>query len=157
MRKIDWENPLSDEDVAWLRQAGFMSEERIAAHQAQFDKEVPEPEVPEDNLTKSAMDPAARVADPVPGMGDGAPVLVDPREQDNPGPEGTEDEDLVPDDYDQWKVSELENEVTARNEMPDTTMVTVEGTGKNNSVTKPDLIKGLRLWDQENPDAIQPV
>lgn len=154
MRKIDWEKPLSDEDVAWLRQAGFMSEERIAAHQAQFDAGVPEPETPDDEVTRSALDAQARMADRVPGTGDGAPVLVDPREDAGTD---TDDEDMVQDDYDQWKVAELENEVTARNEMPDTTTVTVEGTGKNNSVTKADLIKGLRLWDQENPDAIQPV
>lgn len=147
MRKIDWEKPLSDEDIAWLRQAGFMSEERIAAHQAQFDKEVPEPETPEDDLTRSALDPQARVAEQVPS--DGAPVRVVPEQQDPATGDGDEG-----DDYDQWKVSELEAEVTARNAMPDTTEVTVEGTGANGKVTKSDLVKGLRLWDNENPGVL---
>ena len=145
MRKIDWEKPLSDEDIAWLRQAGFMSEERIAAHQAQFDKEVPEPETPEDDLTRSALDPQARVADQV--ESDGGPVRVVPEEQD---PQADDEGD----DYESWKVSELEAEVKARNELPDTTEVTVEGTGKDGNVTKADLVKGLRLWDNENPGAL---
>lgn len=152
MRKIDWDKKLSDEDITWLRQAGFMSEERIAAHQAQFDAEVPEPETPDDTLTRSALDPSARVADRVGGTGDGAPRLVETPE---PGSGDAGTDDIEPDDYDQWKVGELEAEVKARNELPDTTEVTVEGTGSNGNVTKPDLVKGLRLWDQENPDAIK--
>lgn len=147
MRKIDWEKSLSDEDIAWLRQAGFMSEERLAAHQAQFDKEVPDPEVPEDELTRSALDPQARVADQV--ESDGAPVRVIPENQDP-----VEDSGEEADDYDQWKKPELEAEVKARNELPDTTEVTVEGTGKDGAVLKEDLVKGLRLWDNENPGVL---
>lgn len=148
MRKMDWEKPLSEEDIAWLRQAGFMSEERIAAHQAQFDKEVPEVDAPEDELTRSALDAAARVAEQI--ESDGAPVRVVPEQQD-PAATGGDFED----DYDSWKKSELEAEVTARNAMPDTTEVTVEGTGKDGAVLKEDLVKGLRLWDNENPDALK--
>lgn len=155
MRKIKWDEKLSPDDITWLRQAGFMSEERIATHQAQFDATVPDPETPDDTLTRDALDPTARVAERAEGTGGGSPVLVDPTGSGDPGSDETED--VEPDDYDQWKVAELETEVTARNKMPDTTTVTVEGTGSNGHVTKGDLIKGLRLWDQENPGAIQPV
>ena len=150
MRKIDWTKALSDKDIAWLRQAGFMREEQITAHQAQFDAEVPEDEVPGDELTKSAMDPQARVAQPVEGTGAGSPVLVVPEDADAP-----EDDSEEADDYDRWKVAELENEVKARDDLPDTTNVSVEGTGADGKVLKADLIKGLRLWDQENPDALK--
>lgn len=152
MRKIDWDNKLSDEDVAWLRQAGFMSEERIATHQAQFDAEVPPVEVPDDEATRSALDPQARVRERAEGTGDGAPVLVDPTAA---GDADVSEEDPEGDDYNQWKVAELEAEVKARNELPDTSEVTVEGTGKDGAVRKDDLVKGLRLWDRENPDALK--
>lgn len=148
MRKIDWTQALSDKDVAWVRQAGFMSDERIANHQAQFDAEVPEADVPEDVLTRSALDPAARVAERVEGTGNGSPVLVVPEEESD---SDAEDEG---DDYDSWKVAELEAEVTARNNMPDTSDVTVEATGKDGKTLKADMVKGLRLWDQENPGAL---
>lgn len=150
MRKIDWEKPLSDEDIAWLRQAGFMSEERIAAHQGQFDKEVPEPELSGDEATRSALDAEARAAELSAGTGNGAPVLVNPSNAD-----AQPDQDVEGDDYDQWKKPELEAEVKARNDLPDTTQVTVEGTGKDGAVLKEDLVKGLRLWDNENPDALK--
>lgn len=152
MRKIDWDKKLSDEDMAFLRQAGIPGmAERVATHQAQFDAEVPEVETPEDTNTRSALDPSARVADPVPGLDQtGAPQLVDPTVSDDA--EVPEDEDI--EDYDQWSKDDLETEVTARNQMPDTTSVSVTGTGTNGNVLKSDLIKGLRLWDQENPGAL---
>jgi hypothetical protein len=146
MRKIDWESALSDEDIAWLRTTGQPGmEERIQAHQAQYDVQVPEEEVPEDTVTRSALDPTARSSTPA-VTGDG-PVLIDPREA------GRVDDEIA-DDYDSWKKPELEAEVKARNEMADTSDVEVQGTGKDGAVLKEDLVKGLRLWDQENPDAL---
>lgn len=153
MRKIDWEKPLSPEDIAFLRQAGIPGKgpEFIQAHQAQFDVEVPEVEVPEDTLTQSALDPQGRVANQVPEFDQlGAPQLVDPTKAPEPDAGVADDGD----DYDQWKVPELEAEVKARNELEGTSEVTVTGTGTNGNITKPDLVKGLRLWDQENPDAL---
>jgi hypothetical protein len=145
MRSIDWGKKLGDEDIAWLRNAGHMSEEQIARHQEQFDAKVPEPEVPEDPATRSALsaDPAV---ERVP-QGDG-PLLVDPRDGN-----GVEDEG---DDYDQWTVQELKDEVEARNAIDGTTDVTVEGPGANGKTTKADLVKGLRLWDAENPQVVEP-
>jgi hypothetical protein len=151
MRKIDWEKPLSPEDIAFLRQAGIPGMmERVEVHQAQFDAEVPEVKVPEDTLTQSALDPQGRVANQVPEFDQlGAPQLVDPTK-----PSAEPDVVDEGDDYDQWKVPELEAEVKARNELEGTSEVTVTGTGTNGNITKPDLVKGLRLWDQENPDAL---
>lgn len=147
MRKIDWDKALSPEDVAWLRQSGIMSEEQIERHQGQHKAEVPEIEIPEDEVTKDALS-AARVRDRV-VTGDG-PLEVDPT-----GGSDAPTEDEIDDDYDSWKVGELNAEVTARNELPETSAVEVVGTGKDGAVTKPDLIKGLRLWDVENPDALK--
>lgn len=144
MRKINWDEKLSDDDIAWLRQAGFKTEEQLAAHQAQFDAEIPEPEIPEDTLTASALDPNARASTPL-ETGDG-PQLVDPRQEDPPP-----DND---DDYESWSMTELSAEVTARNKLPDTSQVEVTGTGTNGARTKADLVKGLRLWDRENPEAL---
>jgi hypothetical protein len=145
MRSIDWSKKLSDEDIVWLRNAGHMSEDQIATHQAQFDAKVPEPEIPDDTGTRSALD-ASSALEPA-QQGDG-PMLVDPRNGD-----GSEDET---DDYDQWSVSELKAEVDARNGLEGTSEVTIEGTGSNGKATKADLIKGLRLWDAENPQVVEP-
>lgn len=147
MRQINWDKPLSEEDVVWLRQSGQPDvEDRIQRHQEKFDADVPEAEVPaEDSVTNSALDPQARIGEPA-ATGDGA-RLVDPTEGDAPS-----DED---DDYDQWSKADLEAEVAARNTLPDTSEVVIEGTGSNGNITKPDLIKGLRLWDQENPGALE--
>lgn len=154
MRKIDWEKALSDEDIAWLRQAGFMSEEKIAAHQEQFGGDVPEVETGGDPLTKDALDPETRMAERVEGTGTGSPELVDPTATDSEDSDTPEE-----DDYDSWKVNELEAEVAARNDLAEkrdeVSPVVVEGTGKDGAVRKADLVKGLRLWDQENPDALQ--
>lgn len=146
MRRIDWEGPLSDEDVAWLRQAGFMSEARIAAHQAQFGEELAPGKGPEDTLTRDALDAEARVRSQVEGTGNGSPVLVTPDPIEDEGEE---------DDYESWKVPELEDEVDNRNQLEGTGDVEVVGTGKDGKVLKVDLIKGLRLWDQENPGALR--
>jgi hypothetical protein len=141
MRKINWDEKLSDEDVAWLRQAGSVrTEDQIAAHQARF-----EDEVPEDTVTQSALDPNARANTPA-DTGDG-PTLIDPTQADPQDGDGEGDDY----DYDDWKVSELDAEVTARNSLDNRKSdVEVVGTGANGKVTKPDLIKGLRLWDSEN-------
>jgi len=143
MRKINWEQKLSDEDIAWLRNAGFMSEEQLANHQAQFDAEVPDAETPEDTVTRSALDASSSASTPA-DTGDG-PKQVDPTQADpqDAGPE---------DDYDSWSKADLEAEVGNRNAIPDTSDVEVVGTGANGNVTKADLIKGLRLWDADNPE-----
>lgn len=153
MRKIDWDKALSEEDIAWLRQAGIPgTAERIAMNVEQFKVKVPEVETPEDTLTRSALDPEARRADLVPGFDQtGAPQLVDPTRPVDDAP----DEEEEADDYDSWSKPELENEVEARNSLEGTSDVTVVGTGSNGSVVKADLIKGLRLWDQENPGALE--
>lgn len=146
MRKINWDEKLSDADIAWLRQAGFMSEERIANHQAQFDADVPDDEVPNDALTRDALNPGARVATPVEGTGAGSPALVDPTEEVPADDEG--------DDYESWKVSDLDDEIKARNQIEGATPVEVVGTGSGGNVTKPDLVKAMRLWDDQNPGVL---
>lgn len=148
MRKLNYDKPFSDEDIAWLRQAGsVMSEEQIQRHQAQYDAQVPEDEIPEDEATRSALDPQANAATPT-GQQNG-PLLIDPTQADPPP---VDDEG---DDYDSWKIPELEAEVKARNELENTTQVEITGTGSQGKVTKADLVKGLRLWDAENPEALQ--
>lgn len=144
MRSINWDGPLSEEDVVWLHTTGQPGmEERIARHQAQFDAEVPEVEVPSDELSKSALDPTARSGELVESAG--GPKLVDPTQAD---PVTDEDEE---DDYDTWTKPDLEAEVSARNGLDNRkTDVTVVGTGKDGAVLKADMVKGLRLWDQEN-------
>lgn len=152
MRKIDWEKALSAEDIAFLRQAGIPGMmERVEAHQAQFDAKVPEVETLDDPATRSALDAQGRVADPVEGVG--VVTLIDPLDSGDAPDDDEDDEDLP--DYDKWPVKELTDEVDARNAMENTTNVEVVGTGKDGAVRKPDLVKGLRLWDQENPDALK--
>jgi hypothetical protein len=148
MRKIDWEGPLSDEDVVWLHTTGQPGiEERIERHQAQFGADVPEIEVPADELSKSALDPTARSGELVESAG--GPKLVDPTKADAP-----DDEDDS-DDYDTWNKADLESEVEARNGLDNRkTDVEVVGTGKDGAVLKADMIKGLRLWDLENPGVL---
>lgn len=140
MRAINWDKPLSREDVTWLRSSGMYSvEERIRANGEQFNKEYADAEAGTDEATQSALDPTSRTGQ----LADNAVTPVDPTE-----------EPPADDDYESWKVQELEDEVKARNDLADTTEVTVVGTGTNGNTTKPDLIKGLRLWDQENPNAL---
>ena len=155
MRKIDYEKPFSEEDITWLRQAGFMSEEAIARHQEQFGADVPEDESQEDTATQSALDPNARLrGEPVPN--DSHPVNISPDAGSVQAGDALTDDDT--DDYDSWKVAELKEEVAARNklsdEREDVTPVSIEGTGKEGAVTKQDVVKALRLWDQENPGVL---
>ncbi|MET0416544.1 MAG: hypothetical protein ABW022_11045 [Actinoplanes sp.] len=148
MRKINWDEPLSEEDIAWLRTTGILGiEDRIARNAEEHGGVVPEEEIPKDEVTRDGLS-AASALTPAP-RGNGAPELVDPTKSD---PQDDEDEG---DDYDQWKVTELETEVAARTAMANTSDVVVEGTGANGKVTKADLIKGLRLWDVDNPDALK--
>ena len=45
MRQIDWDAPLSDDDKAWLRQAGIVgTADRIAENDARFSDEAPSEE-----------------------------------------------------------------------------------------------------------------
>lgn len=143
MRKINWEEKLSDTDIEWLRNAGHMSEEQIAAHQDQFDAKVPDAGTPDDPTTLSALDASSSASTPA-ETGDG-PRRVDPTQAD-PQDQGPLD------DYDSWSKADLEAEVSNRNAIEGTSDVEVVGTGSNGNVTKADLIKGLRLWDAENPE-----
>jgi hypothetical protein len=156
MRKIDFEKPFSEEDVAWIRQAGFMTEEMIERHQAQFDAKVPEVEESEDTVTQSALDPQARMRGEFVGS-DSAPVNTSPEPGVQAG-DAIVGEPENDDDYDAWKVRELEAEVEARNKIADdredVTVVEVVGTGTSGAVRKPDLIKALRIWDDENPGVL---
>lgn len=149
MRKIDWDNELSEEDIAFLRQTGIVGiEDRISKHQEQFGGVVPEDQSGDDGVTRSALDPQAGADSLVPpSEGQTVPTKVDPTKADPPG-------DDEPDDYDTWSKDDLEAEVIARNAMENTTDVEVVATGKNGAVLKADMIKGLRLWDSENPGAL---
>lgn len=150
MRKIDWKRPLSDEDIVWLRQSGMPDTEGIIErHQSQFAADVPPVEVPDDEVSRSALDAQARLADRVEAIGNGAPVEVDPTQT---GDEAIEN--IEGDDYETWTKDDLEAEVTARNGLPETGDVEVVGTGKDGNVLKADIVKGLRLWDQEYPNAL---
>lgn len=153
MRNINWDAPLSDEDVAWVRQAGVLDEERIARHQEQFEAKVPEVKETPDTNTRSALDPTARIADPIhPDSGpidNSLPIGGDESDED----ESDDLEEEQVEDYTKWSVPDLEEEVDARNAMPNTSEVPVTGTGKDGKVVKADLVKGLRLWDDENPRA----
>lgn len=151
MRQIDWTKKLSSEDVQWVRASGMYDVERMLAENAEkFGTDVPE--APADEATRSAMDAAARSGEQVTT---GAVTQVDPTQGNDEEPPV---EDLEGDDYDTWNKTDLEAEVTARNALAakeeNVSEVTVEGTGKDGSVLKADLVKGLRLWDQENPDAL---
>lgn len=150
MRKLNWEKPFSDDDFAWIAQSGIPGlAERAQRHQERMGAEVPEVEVPEDTLTQSALDPQGRTATPVDHTG---PQLVDPTKPVDDAPPIEEDDEG--DDYDSWSKADLDSEVSARNSLPDTSEVTVIGTGANGGIRKEDLVKGLRLWDQENPNAL---
>jgi hypothetical protein len=153
MRKIPWEGDaaLSDEDIRFIVQAGVPGWiERATVHQASFGVDMPDLSGGEDLATKYADDPTARRGEPV--QSPGAPQLIDPTNPD--AEEMPPAEDVEGDDYDEWNKADLEKEVTGRNQMPNTTEVTVVGTGKDGAVLKVDLVKGLRLWDEENPDAL---
>jgi hypothetical protein len=151
MRKLNHEKAYSADDIAWIRQAGFANgEDMIRYNSEQFGTKVEDPEIEPDMTLRTVIGAEARRPEDV------TPVDPDtsaPREVDPAEPTG-DSEPVADDDYDSWKRAELESEVVARNEMPDTTEVSVVGTGKDGNVLVSDLIKGLRLWDQENPGAL---
>lgn len=164
MRKMDHTKRYSADDLAWLRMAGspyFNSLIEANAREFKYDPNTGV-DIPEDTTTQGTVGDEAVVQPPAPVVQPPAPVdpattaarRVDPTEG---GSEGVSGED-ADDDYDQWKVAELENEVKARDKLSEdregVTPVTVVGTGKDGNVTKADLIKGLRLWDAENPDVL---
>ena len=147
MRKLNHDKAYTEDDIEWIRNSGIpFGEEMIVQNAEQHGVKVPDPEVPEDetNILREVVGENAagqrREIDPQ----SGAPRLIDPVT----APE-------IADDYDTWSKAELEAEVVARNEMPDTSEVEVTGSGKNGNVLAADLIKGLRLWDQDNPEALK--
>jgi hypothetical protein len=126
MREINWDEPLSDEDKAWARQAGLpMVEQRILANEQQFG----EPASAEDldmlpDPARSVLDPTATTANASVATGE------------TPG------SDMPPDDdYDNWKVVELREEAATR-----TPPVEVASDAR-----KPDIIAALREWDRQHP------
>lgn len=147
MRQINWDKALSDEDKVWLRNSGMVGvEDRIRANEEQFGNEYIEPETPADPVTRSALDPEASLGRrPSEAPPSGAPSDV----QGVGAPA-----DQVDDDYDQWKVNELSDEVAKRNDdegNPD--KIEVTGTGSGGAVRKQDYITALRAWDRAHPDA----
>lgn len=155
MRKIDHTARYSAEDIAFLRTNYPPYVEDMIVQNGKthgYDPDVPE--VPEDDVTRVAIGAEANdgVTTPVVDPATSAPRLVDPLGASDDG--AGEDVGGADDDYDRWKVSELEADVKARNEMPETTNVEVVGTGANGKVLKEDLIKSLRLWDAQNPGAL---
>lgn len=149
MRKIDWEGLVSEEDADWYRTTGAPgAEDRIRQNRETYGQDYTPPEVPENPAIQSADDPNAR-AKGTPVDSPGGPQLIDPREQGKV-------EEVEEDDYDTWSKTDLEKEVDARTKLAeqreDVTPVTVVGTGSGGNITKADLIKGLRVWDQENPE-----
>ena len=147
MRKIDWNQELSDEDKVWLRNSGIVGvEDRIKANEEEFSGEYQEPEVPADPVTRSALDPeATQGRRPSEAPPSGAPSDV----QGVGAPA-----DSVDDNYDSWKVNELSDEVNNRNDdetNPD--KIEVTGTGSGGAVRKQDYINALREWDRAHPDA----
>jgi hypothetical protein len=139
MRPIDYDKKLTEDDITWIRQAGFLdAETRISRNAERFGTEVPEVETPEDTTTRSALDPSATAGD----LGPNVPGPIDPT---NPEGDGASGED----DYETWKVAELENECNTRDPKAE-----VVATGANGPV-KPDFIKALRLWDQEHPEVFE--
>lgn len=127
-----WDGPMSDNDKTWLKtwdQFDLIrqNEEEFSGGATTKDPESNDPAL------KSALDPNATQR----------AVDLNPE---------TPDEDDEADDYDDWTVAELETEVAKRNNDPENTDTPVEvvGTGSKGKVLKEDLIKGLRVWDQEN-------
>lgn len=132
MRKIDWDGPLSREDLAFLSQAGIPGmEDRVRAHQAKFEDAESFPAPPSDTATQHV----------------GGVVTLDPVVEETP--------DTLEDDYDDWSKADLETEIHARNAIQGSADVEVIGTGANGNVTKADMVKGLRVWDQMNPGALE--
>lgn len=149
MRKLDHTKPYSEDDIAFIRQMGVpYGEDWIRVNAETHGEPTPEPEeVPDDTVTRGVVGADAVGQPPAqPDPATGAPRLVDPTQAGAA--------ELEPDDYPDWSKGDLEAEVTARNQMENTTDVEVVGTGSGGNVTKADLVKGLRLWDQENPGAL---
>lgn len=145
MRKIDWDKKLTDEDITWLRQSGLVrvngleTEDAIRQNAENHGGQVDDPEIPEDTTTRSALDPTGRTSLGVVATGE---TPKDP----------VADPSAADDDYDQRTVHELADEVKTRNsaaEAEGTPKVEVIGTGTDGKVRKADLVKGLRLHDQE--------
>jgi hypothetical protein len=154
MRKIDHTKRYSAEDIAFLRQMGVpYANDWIARNAEEHGYDPNQSEVPEDTVSRTVIGAEGGVGNgaPVIDPATGAPRLVDPTNPEDVIGGKSED---VDDDYDKWTVAELEADVKARNEMPDTTEVQIVGTGKDGKVIKTDLIKGLRLWDADNPGAL---
>jgi hypothetical protein len=152
MRKIDWDKKLSTEDITWLQASGMYDvDRRIAENAEKYGSEVPETDTTDP--TRSALTDGGPAGTPI-ETGSG-PRQIDPTNSGSDSDAGGDDED---DDYDEWPKADLEKEVEARNkiaaEREDVSEVTVTGTGSNGNVVKDDLVRGLRLWDQENPNAL---
>jgi len=139
MRQIDWDSKLSDEDVAWLRQAGIRFgpngqaiEDAIRENQG---REYVEVEETDDPVLRSALDPAAGAGVPFANLSEEEQrAALDAR--------STVESDDEDDDYDQWTKAELEDEAAKRD-------LDVTGTGKNGNVLVTDLVTALRADDRE--------
>jgi hypothetical protein len=155
MRKLDHDKAYSEDDIWFIRQAGWPnSEELIARNAEQFGIEVPEVEGHDPAIPVVGSEAAAGTFIP-PDPATSAVRLIDPMDPDGTKSEGEEVADDDGDDYDTWTKPDLEGEVSARNDLADTSDVVVVGTGRDGNVVKADLIKGLRLWDIDNPEAIK--
>jgi hypothetical protein len=122
LRKPDtWDRELNDDEKQWLRDRDQHA--LIATNAEEYGGEVPE-ELPTEPTaspqTKSALDPHA--------TGTVTPEVL-------PVPEGG-----PVDDYDEWKVKELQAEADKR------------GVDYAPTDRKADLIRSLRAWDAEHPD-----
>lgn len=138
MRKIDWDKALSEEDKAWARQAGLpMVEERIAANEDQFGQERSVDAAASDPNTKSVLDPSQTAFMPP----DQAPPNGAPAEAVQSSLVDTDGVDYD-DDYDDWKVAELKDEIAERNGQEDA------GINVASDARKPDLIAALREDDK---------
>lgn len=138
MRKINWDGPLSREDLAFLSQAGIPGmDEKVRMHQAQFEGAESFPAPPSDSATQVI----------------GGVVVADPVVEETSDVEETPD--APDDDYDDWTKGDLETEIHARNQIEGAENVEVIGTGANGNVKREDMIKALRVWDQTNPGALE--
>lgn len=139
MRQINWDEPLSEEDKAWARQASLpMVEDRIKENEERFGSatSAEELDVPPDP-TRSALDPEAGT-----GMKPSeAPPAGAPAAQQGVGAPADEDvEEDYDDDYNTWKVSELKREADKRDPVVEYA----------SDARKPDVIAALRAWDREH-------
>ena len=140
MRQIDWDTKLSDEDVAWIRQAGIRFgpngqpvEDAIRDNQG---REYVGVEDVDDPVSRSALDPAAGAGVPFAQLSEEDQRAALAARATVPEDEGEDD------DYDEWTKAELEAEANKRG-------LTVEGTGKNGNVLVSDLLTALRNDDRE--------